>query len=409
LPAELATPRRSRPRTQVPAGAVGIGGAQTGVYPLASPGGWNLIGRTDAGLFDARRVPAALLRAGDRVRFVPVDGGVMKSPERSADPVAEVAERFTHGDGQPENVCTVERAGVWTTVQDGGRRGYRAEGVPLSGACDGLALRVANLLVGNTETAPGLEVMLVGPDLTFAQDTLVALGGAETATLPAWRPRLVPAGERLRVGALTRGCRGVLAIAGGVAVARVLGSASTYARAGLGGVHGREVRAGDRLPLGGATPVNVGPWSVDPRMLPRYGADVTVRVVPGAQAEEFGEAGWETEFRISAQSDRMGVRLQGPALARRSGGELASSPVAPGTVQVPPDGQPIVLLADAQTIGGYPQWAHVVAVDLPVMAQLRPGDRVRFRPVTAAEARALARAQERAIGLLREGLARVQR
>lgn len=419
LPAELATPRRSRPRTQVPAGSVGIGGAQTGVYPFVSPGGWNLIGRTTAVLFDPRREPAALLRTGDRVRFVPVT-----EPQRTtaaALPVtgAAGARGGTGGEGKgggaakgPDaggNVVTVGRAGVWTTVQDAGRRGHRAEGVPLSGACDPFALRVANLLVGNSETAPALEVTLIGPELQFAQDTVVALGGADSEALPAWRPRVVRAGETLRVGGLTRGCRGVLAIAGGVAVAPVLGSASTYMRAGLGGVQGREVRAGDRLALGAATPVKVGNWAVDRRMLPRYGAEVTVRVVPGAQAGEFGDRWEEAEFRVSAQSDRMGVRLQGAALVRQTGGELVSSPVAPGTVQVPPDGQPIVLLADAQTIGGYPQWAHVIAVDLPVLAQLRPGDRVRFQATTPGAARELARAQERAIGLLREGLARVQR
>ncbi len=417
LPRELATPRRSRPRSRVPAGSVGIGGAQTGVYPVASPGGWNLIGHTAAPLFDAGREPPALLRTGDRVRFVPVpaveSARVAGAPPSYTVPAAGGEVGAAGGretkSAAAGNRCTVLRAGGWTTVQDGGRRGFRAEGVPLSGACDPFALRVANLLVGNREDAPALEVTLVGPELRFARDTVVALGGAESDGLPAWRPQVVRAGETLRVGPLTRGCRGVLAIGGGIAVDPVLGSASTYVRAGLGGVRGREVRAGDDLALGDGGAASRGRWTIDPRMLPRYGAATTVRVVAGAQAREFGDAVGGAEFRVSAQSDRMGLRLEGAAWRRVAGGELVSSPVVPGTVQVPPDGQPIVLLADAQTIGGYPQWGHVIAVDLPVVAQLRPGDRVAFRTVTPGEARELARAQERAIGLLREGLARLQR
>jgi antagonist of KipI len=162
---------------------------------------------------------------------------------------------------------------------------------------------------------------------------------------------------------------------------------------------------GDVIPLRDVQRTFGNHWRIDERIMPRYSSFAVVRVVPGEHAEQFDPRWAERVFKVSTQSDRMGVRLIGEALRRSITGDLLSTAVAPGTIQVPPDGQPIVLLADAQTIGGYPQVAHVVAVDLPVMAQLRPGDEVRFIPVTLGDARELMAAQERAIGLLREGLA----
>lgn len=320
------------------------------------------------------------------------------------------------------------RPGQLTTVQDLGRRGYRAAGVPLSGAMDPFALRVANSLVGNAESAAVLEFALVGPEIEFSADTLIALGGADCAGLAAWKPVAVKAGERVRLGECVRGCRGYLSVAGGIDVPPVLGSRSTYMRGGFGGFRGRPLQEGDRLNLAEqrADPVSgpeeaahTGPraeraahgdqrvttWRIDPRVLPAYAAAATVRVLPGAQAHEFGAALFEAEFRVSPQSDRMGLRLTGRVLARSSEAELLSSAVMPGTVQVPRDGQPLVLMADAQTIGGYPQAAHVIGVDLPVVAQLRPGDTLRFVEVTLDEAHRLALTRDRAVAMLREGLA----
>jgi antagonist of KipI len=292
-----------------------------------------------------------------------------------------------------------------TTVQDLGRRGFRASGVPLGGAADPLALRVANLLVGNAEDAAGLEFTLFGPELVFSRDTLVAAGGGDFGGLPLWQPTIIRAGETLRFGSARLGCRGYLAIAGGIDVPQVLGSASTLLRAGFGGLNGRALRGGDTLALCEIARRVTGHWHLDPRILPAYSTSPVVRVVPGAQAGEFGGQLSAGEFKVTPQSDRMGARLAGPALKRASQAELVSATVVPGTIQMPPDGQPIVLLADAQTIGGYPQVAHVIGVDLPLVAQLRPGDTVRFREVTLAEAHDAAHARERAVGLLREGLA----
>ena len=296
------------------------------------------------------------------------------------------------------------RAGMLTTVQDLGRRGHRASGVPLSGAMDAFALRVANLLVGNAENAAALEFTLRGPELEFSADTVVAVGGGDFGALPLWQPVHVAAGTRINFSAARLGCRGYLAIAGGFDVAPVLGSRSTYLRAALGGHDGRALRDGDGLHAPGLVPHVAGRWHIDERILPAYSAAPVVRVVRGAQADEFGALG-DATFSVSQKSDRMGVRLAGPALGRKETGDLISMTVVPGTIQVPPDGQPIVLMADAQTIGGYPQIAHVIGVDLPLVAQLRPGDTVRFREIPLAEAHELTLARERALAILHEGLA----
>jgi antagonist of KipI len=264
---------------------------------------------------------------------------------------------------------------------------------------------VANLLVGNREDEAGLEFTLVGPKLKFLHDTVIAIGGAEFRSLARWRPIAIRAGTILEFGPARSGCRGYLAIAGGIDVPPVLGSRSTYVRARLGGHEGRRVARGDVLPVSNVRRKFRNHWRIDERILPRYAASAVVRVIAGEHAEQFDPQWVANSFKVSTQSDRMGVRMTGTALRRTVAGDIVSSAVVPGTVQVPPDGLPIVLLADAQTIGGYPLVAHVVAVDLPVVAQLRPGDAVRFVLVTLADARELIAAQERALGLLREGLA----
>jgi antagonist of KipI len=223
--------------------------------------------------------------------------------------------------------------------------------------------------------------------------------------MPSWQPFSVAAGGTLDLRAVRRGTRGYIAFAGGVKSPRVLGSRITYARAGLGGLQGRALHEGDLLPIAGVARHPRGHWHIDPRVLPEYSATPTVRVVRGPQAGEFGDAFFSQGFKVSTQSDRMGMRLVGAPLPRSANQELRSATVVPGTVQVPPDGQPIILLADAQTIGGYPQIAHVISVDLPLVAQLRAGDMVRFREVSLDEAHALGSAREHALAMLREGLA----
>jgi antagonist of KipI len=381
LPACLATPRRATPRRVVPAGSVGIGGGQTGAYPCASPGGWNLVGNTPARLFDAARPQPALLAVGDRVTFTAIDRAAF-------DQLLAVAPAEVAGSGTRRGAIIVVKPGLFTTIQDLGRPGHRAAGVPLSGAADAASLRVANRLVGNRDGAAGLELTLLGPDLRFEADAVIALSGA---VFPGLLPHVavtVRAGDTLSLGHATTGCRGYLAVAGGIDVPLVLGSRSTFAPARLGGLRGAPLAAGDALPVGGdrGPPASAG---VVARPATERSAErvVTLRTIPGEQFGSVGTALWSATHTTSSRSDRMGVRFDGAALGdAAAAGSLPSVAVLPGTVQLPPDGRPIVLLADAQTIGGYPVIGHVIAADLPLVAQLRPGDPVRWQPCTIDEA-----------------------
>jgi KipI family sensor histidine kinase inhibitor len=413
LPAELQMARRATPRLSVPAGSVGIGGAQTGVYPMATPGGWQLIGRSPIQFFSPDRSPPSLLLAGDRVRFRAISREEFDRVERGADGRrAQAAEAGASMGRQPlqgargdapllvnsvkeltskgappclDPVFEVIRPGLLTMVQDLGRTGYRASGVPLSGAMDAPALCSANALVGNPVGAAGLEITLVGPELEFRQEALIAVEGAEFEGIKPGVAKWMCPGERLTFGPCLRGCRAYLAVAGGVDVPAVLGSRSTYQRGGFGGFRGRALRAGDRVARG-----QVVHCTHARRMGTMYNLTLstTVRAIRGAHFDEFGDSLFGVPFTLSQASDRMGLRMEGPVLRRKGGGELVSGAVAPGTVQVPPDGRPIVLAADAQTIGGYPKAAHVISADLPILAQLKPGDCVTFTEISLADAHA---------------------
>jgi antagonist of KipI len=306
---------------------------------------------------------------------------------------------------------TVLRSGMLTTVQDLGRRGFRDQGVPLSGAMDPLCLRLANSLVGNPEDFAALEFTLVGPNLEFSHNALVALTGVECNGMPSWKPFEVRAGERIDLGPCKGGCRGYLAVRGGIDVPVVLGSRSTYLRGGWGGLEGRTLREGDNLKIGR---VQVAPcrssasklrWQIDPRMLPIHTPAPTVRVMRGDGRVQAADELLRAKFSVSPRSDRMGVRLAGVSFPGRVSEDMLSSAVGPGTIQLPPDGQPVILMADAQTIGGYPQIAHVISVDLSLVAQLRPQDHVSFAEVSLQEAQRLALKRDHFFALLRAGLA----
>lgn len=278
--------------------------------------------------------------------------------------------------------------GPLTTVQDLGRTGWRHLGVGCCGVLDPVAARVANRLVGNAPGEAVLEMTLQGPTLRFEQPVTIALCGAmvaarfededgDTCTVYGGRPAALPAGT-LRIGLLHGGARAWMAVAGGIDVPPVLGSRSTDLRGGFGGLDGRALQAGDVLPIARQADADdildprIPSWWVDPLAHER---DLPIRYVPSAHPLAVGLS--SRAWRASPRSDRQGVRLEDGALeAPRE--EQISAAVAPGTVQLPPDGRPIVLLADAQTVGGYPRLGHVVSADLPRLAQLRPGERVRF-------------------------------
>jgi len=400
----IRTPRRATPRVRVPAGSVAIAGAQTGIYPQETPGGWQLIGRTRVRPFDPDREPAFLVTAGDHVRFVAVES----LDDTGAAPTARVEARDDAGHGG----LTVVRPGLLTTIQDLGRWGSQDHGVPVAGPMDSVSHRIANAVVGNPRDAATMEVTLLGPELRFEQDAVFAISGAELRPSLDARPvaRNMPVqarkGQLLRFGNRENGVRAYLAIAGGIATRPVLGSRATHVLSAMGGLHGRPLASGDRVPLAeaGATgrlkaaPTKTtmwGPALAVPRTFERH---VTLRVLPGPQDEFFDAAAVEqlqaARFTVSPQSNRMAYRLTGGVVPRASEREMISDATVFGGVQVPPSGEPILLMADRQTSGGYPQIATVISADLPLAGQLAPGDTIRFRVCTRREAIAALLAQE---------------
>jgi biotin-dependent carboxylase-like uncharacterized protein len=314
----------------------------------------------------------------------------------------------------------VLRAGTLSSVQDLGRAGYRHLGICRSGALDTLALTVANQLVGNANHAAGLEITLGPVALRFPRATRIALAGADfAATLDdvpvhAWWSVTVAAGQTLTLRAAKRGMRAYLAVAGGIDVLPMLGSRSTDLTAGFGGLGGRALKDGDRLPVGGpgaaagpafkpgmpAFGVKSPAWCRFARLEPgaRHvanhvaGQPLVMRVLPGPEYGSFSGAAldalWSQDWQVTPHSNRMGYRLSGPALKRKKNGELLSHGVVPGTIQVPPNGQPIVLMGDAQTAGGYPKIGAVISADLWRLAQARLNSHLCFVECTPAEARA---------------------
>ncbi|GAB4178016.1 MAG: biotin-dependent carboxyltransferase family protein [Thalassobaculales bacterium] len=289
--------------------------------------------------------------------------------------------------------------GPSTTLQDLGRTGWQRFGVPQSGAMDVAAHRAANALVGNPPGAATLEFTLLGGAWEVACDgaRLAVAGGAFAVTIDgapaaAWRSFTLRRGQVLAVGAARDAARGYIAVAGGFALAPVMGSLSTHVRSGIGGFRGRAIAAGDALPLARATPPEGPELALDP-LPPRAGL---ARVVMGPQDDYFSEAAQAAflaaPYAVTSQADRMGYRLAGPAVAHARGFNIISDAIALGSVQVPGTGQPIVLLADRQTTGGYPKIATVIAPDIRELAQARPGEEVRFAAVGQREALALHRA-----------------
>lgn len=379
LPEALSVPRLDTPRTTTPPGSVAVAGRQTGIYPAALPGGWRILGRTPITLFDPQRDPPSYLAPGDRVRFRMIEES--EWPEH-AGPPKDWAARPMAGQApdRSDNEIEVLDGGLLTSIQDAtGRPGWRRYGVQAAGALDVEAAADANRLAGNSHSAAVLEITLLGPTLRLQVPATVGLAGADLGATLDGRP-LSPGssgiGREIAFGERRNGARAYLAVAGGIAIQPVLGSASTDLRSGFGGLHGRALRQGDRLPIGigdpgpptarRATPARVGP----------------IRLLPGPHGDRFEEAALdrlcETAWSVSADADRMGYRLEGRPIARRERSELPSVGLPLGAVQVPPDGLPIVMLADRPVTGGYPVLACVARADIGRLAQLLPGDAVRF-------------------------------
>lgn len=309
----------------------------------------------------------------------------------------------------PVELAIVE-PGPQTTVQDLGRPGHLRSGIPPSGPVDRLAFILANRLVGNPDGAAGLECAYTGPRFTVGGPTAVAVTGAEVRVTvnrqpaPRWTTIFLAGGDVVTVGPARVGVRAYVAVAGGIDLPLVLGSRATYLRGRLGGLGGRELRAGDRLRTLPAT-LPAG-RSVRPEGVPDLTGEPTIRVVLGPQADRFTEEGIAAfltdPYEMLPESDRMGARLKGPRITHARGHDIISDGIALGSIQVPGDGQPIALLVDRQSTGGYTKLATVCSFDIGRLGQVRPGQRVRFRAISLADAH---RALRDSVGALDGALA----
>lgn len=396
----LVVPRRSTPRPRIPAGSVGLAGPFSGVYPRESPGGWQLLGHTEYAMWDLKRKNPALLQPGASVRFEVARERVRvrnraDNPELRRWPPCQSSPAPSDARSGGVAALMIRNAGLQTLVVDRGRPGLASLGVSASGAADRGALARANWAVGNSGTAAVLELSHGGFEAEALVDVVVAVAGARREILVTGpfgarsvameAPFRVSAGEVLQLSAPTAGLRSVVALRGGVAAEQVLGSSSRDTLAGLGPV---PLRAGYTVSIANHTIQAVGEPMLPSFEMPRTGAVTVLDVILGPRDNWFSEEAvrllQEQVWDVSALSDRVGVRLQGEALTRAAefaSQELPSEGMVAGAIQVPPDGQPVVFLADHPLTGGYPVIAVVHERHLDVAAQLPPGARVRFRTV----------------------------
>ncbi|WP_145759727.1 5-oxoprolinase subunit B/C family protein [Variovorax atrisoli] len=384
----LNVPRRKVPRTRIPAGAVGLAGSFSGVYPQASPGGWQILGITDAPMWDLSRETPALLQPGDAVRFVDVTGQPRTELEAAAAPAQPTVSK---------SGCAFEirAAGLQALLQDGGRHGQAKQGVSASGAMDRRSLQAANRLVGNASDTACIEVAYGGFQLACRGDAVVAVTGAEgpvTLTradgaqwpLPRYQPVALAEGDVLALGEPTAGIRSYIAVRGGFDIAPVLGSLSSDTLARVGPA---AIAVGDVLPVRAVSAgALVGEPEAPPTDLPTVREEVVLDIVLGPRTDWFTPDAVELlcgqTWTVTPQSNRVGIRLAGEeALARANHAELPSEGTARGSIQVPASGQPVLFLADHPLTGGYPVIASVATHHLDRAGQIPVNARVRFRPM----------------------------
>ena len=395
----LETPRLETPRTKIPAGSVAIGGKQTGLYPMESPGGWNIIGRTPLKVFDIERDPVFLYKAGDKIRFEPIskedferfdekkwleEMGLGAAAAKSA-----LKEKYECGGG-----IEILEAGLMTTIQDGGVVGFQKYGISQSGAMDKASFDLANALCVNGENAACLETTLLGPKIRFASDCAFAICGAafEGAALDGVHIEMnkrifAKAGSVLECGRASKGLRSYIAFGGGVLARKIFGSASTNVKSKIGGYGGRPLAAGDALALGYIREISGRTWN-DAALI---GSVMTAGVceeplvlecVKTSQSDFFGTECIEkfsaAVYTVCAQSDRMGIRFEGPSLDCGKT-DIISDAIPFGAVQITSAGLPLVMAADRQTTGGYAKIACVKKASMYKLAQALPGTKVKFK------------------------------
>jgi antagonist of KipI len=303
----------------------------------------------------------------------------------------------------------IKSAGMLTTVQDQGRYGYQRYGMPVSGAMDIFSYELANLLVGNKVHEACLETTITGPEILFTDAGAVALCGADMGPLKNGMPVSmnktikIESGDMLSFRGLKNGCRCYIAFAGGINVPPVMGSRSTYLRAKTGGFGGRALSPGDELALG-VSEKEIRILEIPGKLLLPFKSSQTIRICPGPEINRFGLEGIQklltSEYTVTDHSDRMGYRLAGNIIKHKSSNaDIISAGISAGTIQIPGDGQPVILMADRQTTGGYSRIANVISADLTLLAQMIPGDHIRFREISLKEAQSLYIAREK---ILRE-------
>jgi KipI family sensor histidine kinase inhibitor len=401
----LNTPRLAVPRLKISAGSVAIGGAQTGIYPLESPGGWQIIGKTPIKPYDPERIPQILFQAGDSIRFVPVSSGEYRKIEKDQSERIRKSSSFFFHKKTVRIVASgirIVSGGFLTTVQDNGRSGHQKEGFSVSGAMDMVSYRIANALAGNPPDSAVLETTLQGPELQFTLPAYFAVTGADCSPeldgtpVQMYQKTYAPGASVLKTGTVKSGIRSYIAFSGGVLVPEIMGSSSTSTRYRLGGYYGRKLETGDELPLG----MPSGQKSVEPIRVPdiltpsgydRNGTGrLNIRVLPGPQDDYFTEKGkrifTSSVYVVNGQSDRMGYRFDGEKIESSAGSDIISDGIAAGSIQVSASGTPIVMMADRQTTGGYAKIATVIGADLPLLAQAVPGTEVCFSFVTYEQA-----------------------
>ncbi|HAH63332.1 MAG TPA: hypothetical protein DCL73_14690 [Treponema sp.] len=430
----LNTPRLKIPRTKIPAGSVAIGGEQTGIYPVDSPGGWQIIGRTPVKVFDPDRNPQILFKAGDRIKFEPITETEFERYKTETDSAPASAVSAKGKSRAVQSGIEVISGGMMTTVQDAGRPGFQKDGVGVSGAMDCVSYAAANMIAGNVPGTAVLETTLAGPDLRFTLPADFAITGAPVRAALDGRPVPMNArvhaeeGSVLQTGFVSAGVRSYIAFTGGILVPEILGSSSTNSKCGLGGYYGRSLKEGDELALGCvarefsgrpyADEASLGTISEENRYSPaslltrlstvrqRCDTPLQLRVLPGPQKGMFSGDAVKTfctsVFTVTADSDRMGCRLSGPQIVRGGGTDIISDSIPEGAVQITSSGDPVIMTADRQTTGGYAKIAVVITADMPLIAQAAPGTKVTFLLVTQEAAAEALRGRELLLAMLDE-------
>ena len=383
----IATARKSTPRASVEEGSVGIAGKQTGIYPLKSPGGWQIIGRTPFCLFDLKKQDPFLFKTGDRVKFQPISKDEFHKIKKEQLQVADIKEEQTIAD------TIVIKPGIYSTIQDAGRFGYQSYGVPISGAIDQVAYHTANALAGNEKNGACIECTMGGLQLQFKKNAVIAITGAGAAyvngqLIRSWQPLSVSRADILEIRYNNDGLRTYIAVKGGFAANAIMNSRSVYAKAGIGAPLKKEEGLQFENLLS-ANPKKI----TESLSVPTYNSEASIRIIAGPENHWMKAVSIQQissqPFTLSNQCDRMGYQLKAGSLLLNETKELLSTAVTKGTIQLTPSGQLIILMSDCQTTGGYPRVAQVAAVDLPVLAQLKPGDTIRLHHISFEEAEAL--------------------